>query len=262
MTLSGISCRTGGMQEETGAAVHRGGFPTTRLSAVRAAGSRDQGERDRGFGAVVDAYWKPVYKYVRFRWNEDDEGAKDATQGFFARAFEKGWLARYDPERGAFRTFLRTCLDGYMGNERQAARRQKRSPGEPLLSLDFATAEGELKEHPLPDSKSMEDFFREEFARGVFAWAVETLRVACAERGRDLAFRVFEKYDLDPDPDAPPTYASLARELGTAEFRVNNALHVARREFRRLVLERLRELTGSDREYRNEARRLLGRNPP
>jgi DNA-directed RNA polymerase specialized sigma24 family protein len=250
------------MREEAGASVRRGGFPTTRLSAVRAAGSREPGERDRGFGAVVDAYWKPVYKYVRFRWNEDDEGAKDATQGFFARAFEKSWLARYDPGRGTFRTFLRTCLDGYMANERKAARRLKRHPGEPLLRLDFATAEGELQSHPLPVGKSVEDFFREEFARGVFAWAVEMLRADCAGRGRDLDFRVFERYDLEPDPDAPPTYASLARDLGTAESRVTNALHVARREFRRLVLTRLRELTGSDREYRNEARRLLGKDPP
>lgn len=262
MTLHGVSCRTGGMREEGRTAVRRGGFPTTRLSAVRAAGSRDELERDRGFGAVVDAYWKPIYKYVRFRWNEDDDGAKDATQGFFARAFEKGWLARYDSGRGTFRTFLRTCLDGYMSNERKAAHSQKRHPGEPLLSLDFATAEGELREHPLPDGRSVEDFFREEFARGVFAWAVETLRTDCAGRGCDLAFQVFERYDLDPDPDAPPTYASLARDLGTTESRVTNALHLARREFRRLVLERLRELTGSDREYREEARRLLGKNLP
>jgi DNA-directed RNA polymerase specialized sigma24 family protein len=250
------------MRGDTVARERQGRFPTTRLSAVRAAGSRDANERDRGFGAVVDAYWKPIYKYLRLQWKEDHEGACDSTQGFFARAFEKNWLGRYDPGRGSFRTFLRTCLDGYMGNERKAARRQKRHPGSPLLSLDFESAEGELREHPVPGVKSVEDFFRDEFARGIFEWAIEALRADCAARGRDLAFEVFERYDLEPDPDRPPTYGSLARELGIGETRVTNALHRARREFRRLVLERLQELTGSEKEYRDEARRLLGKDLP
>jgi DNA-directed RNA polymerase specialized sigma24 family protein len=249
------------MRDDTGIGGPRGAFPTTRLSAVQAAGSRDPDERDRGFGAIVDAYWKPVYKYLRLKWREDNEGAKDATQGFFARALEKGWLARYDEHKGSFRTFLRTCLDGFMANERKTAGRLKRHPGQPLLSLDFASAEGELLSYPLPDGKSVEDFFQEEFARSVFAFAVEQLRSECATGGRELAFQVFERYDLEPDPDAPPTYASIARALRTTESRVTNALHLARREFRRAVLERLRALTGSEREYRSEARRLLGKDP-
>jgi DNA-directed RNA polymerase specialized sigma24 family protein len=249
------------MRDDTGIGGARGSFPTTRLSAVRAAGSSDPEERGRGFAAVVEAYWKPVYKSVRLKWREDNEAAKDATQGFFTRAFEKGWFSGYDARKGSFRTFLRTCLDGYMSNERKAAQRLKRHPGEPLLSLDFASAEGELAQHPLTDGKSMEDLFREEFARSVFGSAVLELRGDCEARGRELAFQVFELYDLEPDPDAPPTYASLARALHTTESRVTNALHLARREFRRIVLERLRALTGSEREFREEARRLLGRDP-
>ena len=250
------------MRDDTGIGGARGSFPTTRLSAVEAAGSGDPEVRERGFTAVLEAYWKPVYKYVRLKWREDNEGAKDATQGFFARAFEKAWFAGYDAGKGSFRTFLRACLDGYMFNERKAAGRSKRSPGEPMLSLDFETAEGELARHPLSDGKSIEDYFREEFARSVFASAVAELRDDCARRGRDLAFRAFELYDIDPDPNEPPTYASLARALGSTESGVTNALHLARRVFRRIVLARLRALTGSEREYRDEARRLLGTEIP
>jgi len=250
------------MRDDTGIGGARGSFPTTRFSAVEAAGSGDPQIRERGFTAVLEAYWKPVYKYVRLKWREDNEGAKDATQGFFARAFEKGWFAGYDAGRGSFRTFLRACLENYLSNERKAAGRLKRSPAEPIRSLDFETAEGELVEHPLSDGKSVEDFFQEEFARSLFAAAVEELRADCARRGRELAFRAFERYDLDPDPGEPPTYASLARSLGSTESGVTNALHLARREFRRIVLTRLRALTGSEREYREEARRLLGTEVP
>jgi DNA-directed RNA polymerase specialized sigma24 family protein len=246
------------MRDDTGIGGARERFPTTSLSAVAAAGSRDSRERERGFAEVVAVYWKPVYKYVRLKWHEDNEGAKDATQGFFARAFEKGWLTNYDPRKGSFRTYLRACLEGFLANERKAAGRLKRHPGESLLSLDFEGAEAELAGDR---ENSPEAVFHEEFARAVFSSAVEELRHALAARGSDLPFRVFERYDLDPDPDDPPSYASLARALDATESRVTNALHVARREFRRIVLERLRALTGSDAEYREEARRLLGRDP-
>jgi DNA-directed RNA polymerase specialized sigma24 family protein len=248
------------MRDDTGIGGARTRFPATSLSAVAAAASPDPGERERGFADIVAAYWKPVYKYVRLKWREDNEGAKDATQGFFARAFEKGWFSGYDPGKGSFRTFLRTCLEGFLANERKAAGRRKRHPGAPLLSLDFESVEGELAGHP--GDKSPEEVFHDEFARAVFSSAVEELRRELAARGSDLAFRVFERYDLDPDPDDPPSYASLARALDTTESRVTNALHAARREFRRIVLGRLRALTGSDAEYRDEARRLLGRDPP
>lgn len=215
--------------------------------------------RERGFTAVVDAYWKPAYKYIRLRFREDGESARDLTQGFFARAFEKGWLAAYDPAKGSFRTFLRTCLDGFVANERKASRRQRRHPGAPLLSLDFESAEGELVERPIASGKSMEDFFHEEFVRGLFGAAVAELEAYCGEQGKQAAFRLFEQYDLDPEPSGAPSYAELAAASGLSVTEVTNQLAFARRTFRRIVLERLRQVTGSDREFREEVRTILGR---
>ena len=43
---------------------------------------------------------------------------------------------------------------------------------------------------------------------------------------------------------------------------VTNYLAFARREFRRIVLEQLREMTGSEEEFRREARTLLGIDAP
>jgi vacuolar-type H+-ATPase subunit H len=50
--------------------------------------------------------------------------------------------------------------------------------------------------------------------------------------------------------------------MGIAETQVTNHLAWARREFRRLVLEALEEATGSEEEFRAEARQLLGIDPP
>src|SRR5215211_615259 len=121
-----------------------GSFPATRHSVVAAIASADQHTRRVAFDALVSAYWRPVYKYVRIKWRADREDAADLTQEFFARAFEKGSLGRFDPERARFRTYLRVCLDGFVANEHKAASRIKRGGAVSFVHLDFAAAENEL----------------------------------------------------------------------------------------------------------------------
>lgn len=246
------------MTDDTGIGEGSGKFPATRPSAVLAAQSPHPVERERGLAILVAAYWKPIYKYVRLRYRASNEDAKDLVQGFFARALEKDFFAAYDPERGSFRTYLRTCLDRFVANEKKAAGRQKRSPGAPVLSLDFADAEDELSRVEPRDDRTPEQSFHEEFVRSLFALSVERLRAECALRGKDLPFRLFERYELDRDPDETLTYEKLAEEVGVPVTQVTNFLAFARREFRRIVLEALREITATDREFREEARHLLG----
>jgi RNA polymerase sigma factor (sigma-70 family) len=249
------------MREETDIGGRVSRFPTTRRSAVLAAGSEDHSEKERGFELLVAAYWKPVYKYIRVKWRADNEQGKDLTQSFFARAFEKDFLRSYEPRKGSFRTFLRVCLDGHVANERKAERRQKRDPGAPLLPLDFAGADGELLAQGPPARQSLEDYFHAEAVRSLFALSVEELREECAAHGKEIAFRLFERYDLDPGPAGEPSYAELAAEHGLSAAEVTSQLAYARRTFRRLVLDRLRAITGSDREFREEARAILGADP-
>ena len=101
-------------------------FPSTMWSVVQGAGSADPVERARSLETLAAAYWRPVYKTLRLGWRRSVEDAEDLTQGFFAKAAEKDFFARYEPERARFRTFLRTCLERYVGNELRDAARQKR----------------------------------------------------------------------------------------------------------------------------------------
>jgi RNA polymerase sigma factor (sigma-70 family) len=234
-------------------------FPTTRRSAVAAVQSADLEERTRAFDVLVATYWKPLYKYVRLKWNAGPDDAQDLTQGFFTRALEKEFFRGYDAAKGSFRTWLRTCADGYVANERKAAARLKRGGGSRLLPLDFETAEGELREHPIAEGTSLEEYFHQEWVRSVFALAVEDLRRTCDAHGKHAQFRIFEQYDLEPEHGV--SYAQLSEESGVPVTQVTNYLAWARREFRKLVLERLRELTATDREFRAEARTVLGISP-
>jgi hypothetical protein len=60
---------------------------------------------------LAQGYWKPSYHYLRLHWRLPAEAAEDAVQAFFAVAFEKNYIERYDPAKAKFRTFLRVCLD-------------------------------------------------------------------------------------------------------------------------------------------------------
>jgi RNA polymerase sigma factor (sigma-70 family) len=233
-------------------------FPPTRESLVRAASSPEPAIRRQAFGALAEGYWSPVYKYVRRKWRADAAEAEDLTQGFFARAFEKRFFDRFDPARARFRTFLRTCLDGFVANERQSAQRLKRGGGAVVLSLDVEGAERELARDAGAETDDLEAWFHREWVRALFTRAVSALERRCREEGRAAAFTVFRRYDLEEQDGGRPTYEALARELGIPATQVTNHLAAMRRELRKEVLGALRALTASDEEFRAEARDLLG----
>ncbi len=234
-----------------------GRFPDTRHSAIEAARSGVAADRAVAHETIVAAYWKPVYKYIRIKWKSSNEDAKDLTQGFFLRALEKDFLDRYSAENGSFRTYLRVCLNGFLANERKASQRLKRGGGAILLALDFTTAEGELLQIDVAQDDSPDRYFAREWTRSVFEIALVGLREQCAVHGKQIHYSLFERYDL-AEEDQRGTYAALAGEFGLTTVTVTNHLAWVRREFRRIVLEKLRELTVSDREFRSEARALLG----
>lgn len=232
-------------------------FPKTRNSAIVAVRSEDPQERQHAFDAILESYWKPVYKYIRIKWRANNEDGKDLTQGFFANVFEKNHLANYDSSKASFQTFLRTCVDGYVANQHKAQQRLKRGGGVETFSLDFSGAETELTLHPPATNLSPEEYFQREWTRNLFSLALENLRLNYAQSGNAIRFQIFESYDLEDSPEKI-SYSSLAERFGLTTTTVNNHLAAARRDFRKILLEKLRQLTASDEEFRIAARELFG----
>ena len=238
-------------------------FPPTRRSVIEAVGSIDAEERERALESLCAAYWRPIYKYIRLRWNRPAEEAQDLTQGFFVEVLERGLLENFDAKKGRLRTYLRVCVDSFVSNQDKAGRRQKRGGNIAHVALDFAAAEEELggavmDPAAIPSPESLEEFFEKEWLRSLFSLAVEELREFCNARQRERTFRLFEAYDLDGNDNI--SYDQLARDYAIPMTDVTNALAWARREFRRIALERLRELCGSEEEFQREARATFGGN--
>ncbi|HWO17826.1 MAG TPA: sigma-70 family RNA polymerase sigma factor [Kofleriaceae bacterium] len=225
-------------------------FPMTRPSAVADLLSGDPARHARSLDVVVRAYWKPVYKYLRLKWTVDAEAARDLTQSFFETAIGRDSLAAYDPQRGRFRSFLRACLDRHVIDQHRRASAARRGGKE--IHLDFATAEAELAASSAQADPAA--IFDAEWLRHLMQLALERLDAHFGDK-KPIHARLFREFHTG---DAAPTYAEAAARHGISTADVTNWLHAARREFRRVALELLRELTLDEEDFAAEARAVFG----
>ena len=210
-------------------------FPITRSTLLQQIQSPDPETRKRALGTLIQVYWRPVYGYLRLRWGRDRPDAEDLTQEFFLRAMEGNFFERYDSTVARFRTFLRTCLDGFMSNTDRAAGRKKRGGGNTWLSLDFDLAESELAGVSVEGESAMDRFFHQEWVRSVLTLSVSGLKAYCESNGKSLAFEVFSRYDIhavahdpvnDPEEFDPYALRDLTAKLLAARFDLE--IHVNR----------------------------------
>lgn len=212
--------------------------------------------RRAAFDDLAAAYGPPVYAYLRRRWRLEAEDARDLAQGFLAAAFEKQWFERYDATVARFRTFVRTCLDRYVMNWRQSEGRIKRGGQVEFVPLDLEAIERGVGALPPAAAEEADRVFHDEYVRTLFGRAVDAVREACERSGHAAHYRLFERCDLAGEPR--PSYAELAHEAGLSVSQVTNHLALVRRRFRDAVIETLRDLAGSDEEFREDVRGLLG----
>jgi RNA polymerase sigma factor (sigma-70 family) len=232
-------------------------FPATHLSLVRRVRSGDAETKARAQDALAAVYWNPIYAHVRLNHHQEPPDAEDLTQGFFVDALRRDLFARYEPHRARFRTFVRRCVDSYVINALEAERRLKRGGGTSFVPLDVADVETRLTSA----ADDPDAIFHREWVRSVLVTAIGRLHERYQTAGKNRHLALFERYDMASSTEERPTYSQLARELGVPTTQVTNWLAATRRDFRALVLETLRDLAGSEEEFREEARALLG-SPP
>lgn len=134
-------------------------FQSTLWEVVRQA----QDGAPQAVDKLAADYWKPIYFFIR-RKGRDVEAAKDLTQAFLGHLLEKDLLARVNPEKGKFRSFIMATLINFLNNERRTAKALKRGG-----SFNFVEAEDDLRGS---DSTPEKAFFK--------GWALTILEQAMA----------------------------------------------------------------------------------
>lgn len=223
-------------------------FPPTLPSAVRDLASADRARRQRSLQTLAQVYRTPVYKYLRLRHSIDPAKAEDLVQSFFTRIVEGTALVGHDPRRGRFRTFLKSSVDHHVIDQHRRQTAARRGGSKP--AVDLVDVERELV------TEAREDVFDREWLQKMVALAVARTLEALERRKKPVHAELFRRFHLADDD--PPKYEAVAAELGITGSDVTNWLHIARREFRRVALELLRELTASQGEFVDEALLVFG----
>ena len=229
-------------------------FATTHWSVVLAAGEGDSAPSHRALQALCEAYWYPIYVYVRRKGHGPDD-AEDLTQEFFAQLIAKEHLRLADREKGRFRTFLLAMLDHFLANERSRAHRQKRGGQFQFVSLDQQTPEERYAMEPVDDSGTPEEIFLRQWALALLKNATEVLSRKCAAEGKQELFEVARR--LMFREDAGDAYGGVADRLGMSEGAVRVAVHRLRQNFGEVLREEIAQTVHTRGEVEEELRFLM-----
>lgn len=231
------------MSEVTRDGPSGGRFATTRWSLVVAAGTPDLPESRTALAELCEAYWPPLYAYVRKRGYGADDG-RDLTQEFFRQLLEKTTVAAADPQRGRFRTFLLTAMQNFLANEYDRRAARKRGGGVRLFSMDFDSADSGLRIEPTDCSISPEKQYERDWALQILQKALELLEAEYVESGRRELFDA-----LSPsltDAAESPRYSSIAQSRGMSREAVKMAASRLRKRFREVIRSVIRSTVASE----------------
>src|SRR6266480_7167092 len=183
-------------------------FQLTHWTLILRAGQSDPTETARqALSDFCDAYWPPLYTFLRLRGHASPE-AQDLVQGFFVHLLEKNTLSRADKEKGRLRTFLLGSLQNFLCNEYDRGRRLKRGGGHQIISIDEHLAEAEasvMDTADLSDSRA----YDLAWASNIVKRAWQRLENAFETEGKAESLEVLRPF-VDGSGRTPPNQEEAA----------------------------------------------------
>jgi RNA polymerase sigma-70 factor (ECF subfamily) len=233
----------------------RGGwrFQSTRWSLVGLARDGEPDQARRAMAELCEAYWYPIYAYVRRCGHPADE-AQDLTQDFFASWLARDPLGSVEAARGRFRSFLLAFCKHFLANRIAHDRALKRGGGRAALSIDLRDAEGRYVREPAHELTS-DRLFERRWAIALLEQVLGRLGEEMRAAGKEPLFDRLGSALLGSAESAP--YARVAEELGLAEGAVRVAAHRMRRRYRDLLVEEVGRTVDSPEAVDDEIRDLF-----
>ena len=229
-------------------------FTTTSWSKVLAAREAPSAQAREALEALCQAYWYPLYAYVRRQGHDADE-AGDLTQAYFAELIEKSYLEDYDPSRGRFRVFLRASVRHFLSKQREKALTWKRGGRTKTISFDAQEVESRYRHEPV-DRLTPEEVFERRWALTVLESGLAKLRTEQREAGRGREFERLEGFLTGQE--ATVSYSEVAAELATSEGAIKTMIHRLRQRFGHLLRGEIAQTVAGPEEVDDEVKYLLG----
>ena len=229
-----------------------GRFATTQWSVVLRARSPHEGESRDALAALCQAYWPPVFSFIRHQ-GHDAETARDLTQEFFAYILERRGMAEARQERGRFRSFLLVSVKNFLADEHDRRTAAKRGGGKAPISIDAETWEG-LRAVPEPATHlTPETIFERRWAQALVERVRRELDREMERSGGGERFRRLHQHLVG---DQNPPYRQLAADLNMTESAVRVALHRLRQRFAAKLREHVAQTVDDPAKAEDEVRHL------
>ena len=204
-----------------------GDFCTTRWTQVSRA-KADSPEGRRALTELCNAYYEPVAAFLRYELRDAD-AARDLAHDFFAHMLAGRAIARAEPERGRFRSYLLGAVKHFFAHQREAGRRLKRGGGRENVSLH------ETEACSVPDAAvlSPDAAFDRQWALTVVARALDALRRECGAEGRAEFFEQVKPWLIGEAARGDQTVLAAGCGLNANALKV--AVHRLKRRYRQLL---------------------------
>ncbi|MBI4326765.1 MAG: sigma-70 family RNA polymerase sigma factor [Chloroflexi bacterium] len=158
------------------------------------------------------------------------------------------------PDKGRFRSFLLASLRHFLVDEHKRSSALKRSPGQPVFSLDEAVAEERFGREPR-DDRTPETLYELAWAQTLLEQARTSLRREYAAAGQAALHDRLQSIPLAEKSER--SFHQTAAELGMTESALKSAVHRMRARYRQLVREEVAHTVADPAELRKEARHLI-----
>ena len=232
-----------------------GRFHTTRWTEVLLSAQSHIPGSHAALAELCKTYWYPIYAFVRRR-GHDPDNAQDMTQGFFLHLLEHKALARVDPLKGKFRSFLLASLENNLSDEADRARRLKRGGNIVIEPLDTKSAEYRYQKEPLVEVLTADKIFDARWAITLLDEVMTRLGKEYVAQGKTPIFETLKPF-LDPfDNKVSLSYEQVANALRVSVGSVKTLIHRLRRRYTCLLREEVSRTVSNPRDIDEEIHAL------
>ncbi len=229
-------------------------FHTTRWTMViRAQGGAP--EARAALGDLCEAYWMPVYRFLK-REGRNDDDSRELTQEFFSRLLAGSTLEKADPGKGRFRSYLLGALKHFLADRRRSESRQKRGGGVVIESIESSGSETSPGLSIADQGAEASDaYFDRHWALAVMERGVNAVRDSLVQAGKAEHFEVLKPW-LIGDVESL-SQADAATTLGISTGAVKVAIHRMRQKFGDAIRQEIAETVDTEEEVAGELRYLI-----
>lgn len=232
-------------------------FHTTRWTmVVRAQGEAP--EARAALGDLCEAYWMPVYRFLKREGRNDDQ-SRELTQEFFSRLLAGGTLERADPGKGRFRSYLLGALKHFLSDRRRAEGRQKRGGDVVIESIESIESSGSETSPGLsiadPGAEASDAYFDRHWALAVMERGLNAARESFKQARKENQFELLKPW-LIGDVDGL-SQSDVAAELGMSTGAVKVAVHRLRQKFGEAIRREIAETVDTEEEIAGELSYLI-----